>query len=105
MKHIKDNALSSESFRPLMSRFGARAKRSRLLNIRVLFTVLVIVICTKVSFSYSVLTHEEIVDLLWSDQLKPLILERYPELSEDQRGPCLRLRRRRHTGPRLLSIW
>ena len=37
-----------------------------------------------VSFSYSVLTHEEIVDLLWSDQLKPLILERYPGLSEDQ---------------------
>jgi len=84
MKHIKDNALSSESFRPLMSRFGARAKRSRLPNIRVLFAVLVIVICTKVSFSYSVLTHEEIVDLLWSDQLKPLMLERYPGLSEDQ---------------------
>jgi Zinc dependent phospholipase C len=84
MKHSKDNALSLESFRPLMSRFGARVKRSRLLNIRVLFTVLVIVLCTKVSFSYSVLTHEEIVDLLWSDQLKPLILKRYPGLSEDQ---------------------
>src|SRR5208337_5686928 len=81
MKHIKDNALSLESFRPLTPRFGARVKRSRLLNIRVLFTVLVIVICTKVSFSYSVLTHTEIVDLLWSDQLKPLILERYPRLS------------------------
>src|SRR5271165_4455205 len=84
MKHSNDNALSLESFRPLMSRFGARVKRSRLLNIRVLFTVLVIVLCTKVSFSYSVLTHEEIVDLLWSDQLKPLILKRYPGLSEDQ---------------------
>src|SRR5208337_101725 len=84
MKHIKDNALSLESFRPLMLRFGARVKRSRLLNIRVLFTVLVIVICTRVSFSYSVLTHEEIVDLLWSGQIKPLILERYPGLSEDQ---------------------
>ena len=46
MKQIKDNALSSESFRPLMSRFGARVKKSRLLNIRVLFTVLVIAICT-----------------------------------------------------------
>jgi hypothetical protein len=84
MKHIKNNALSLESFRPLMSRFAARVKRSRLLNIRVLFTFLVIIICTNVSFSYSVLTHEEIVDLLWSDQLKPLILERYPGLSEDQ---------------------
>src|SRR5271166_998613 len=84
MKHIKDNALSSESFRPLLSRFGARVKRSRLLNLRVLFTVLVIIICNEGSFSYSVLTHEEIVDLLWSDQIEPLILQRYPGLSEDQ---------------------
>jgi hypothetical protein len=36
------------------------------------------------AFAYSVLTHEEIVDLVWEDQLKPLILHRYPGLSEDQ---------------------
>ncbi len=34
--------------------------------------------------AYSVLTHEEIVDLLWADQIKPLILKRYPGLSEEQ---------------------
>ena len=33
---------------------------------------------------YSVLTHEEIVDLLWADQIKPLILKRYPGLTEEQ---------------------
>src|SRR5712691_3553246 len=27
---------------------------------------------------YSVLTHEEIVDLLWKDQIQPLLLKRFP---------------------------
>ncbi|MGB8060746.1 MAG: zinc dependent phospholipase C family protein [Candidatus Sulfotelmatobacter sp.] len=34
--------------------------------------------------AYSVLTHEEIVDLLWTDEIQPLLLKRYPGLSEDQ---------------------
>jgi len=34
--------------------------------------------------AYSVLTHEEIVDLLWAEQIRPLILKRYPGLSEEQ---------------------
>jgi hypothetical protein len=34
--------------------------------------------------AYSVLTHEEIVDLLWTDQIQPLLLKRYPGLSGDQ---------------------
>src|SRR5579863_8792309 len=32
---------------------------------------------------YSVLTHEEIVDLLWKDQLRPLLLERFPQATDD----------------------
>jgi len=36
------------------------------------------------SRAYSVLTHEEIIDLLWNDQLKPLLLARYPGLTDDQ---------------------
>ena len=35
-------------------------------------------------FSYSVLTHEEIVDLLWSSHIRPLILQRFPGLTDDQ---------------------
>jgi hypothetical protein len=31
-----------------------------------------------------VLTHEEIVDLVWSDELCPLVLKRFPGLTEDQ---------------------
>jgi len=40
--------------------------------------------CSGGSFAYSVLTHEEIVDLLWTDEIRPLLLKRYPGLSEDQ---------------------
>jgi hypothetical protein len=36
------------------------------------------------SRAYSVLTHEEIIDLLWIDQLRPMILARYPGLTDDQ---------------------
>lgn len=35
-------------------------------------------------FAYSVLTHEEIVDLLWDSEIRPLLLQRYPDLTKDQ---------------------
>jgi len=45
---------------------------------------LVMLLCTKGSSAYSVLTHEEIVDLLWTDELRPLLIQRFPALTEDQ---------------------
>lgn len=36
------------------------------------------------SFAYSVLTHEEIVDLLWPDYIRPLVKARFPDLTDDQ---------------------
>jgi len=32
---------------------------------------------------YSVLTHEEMIDLVWKDQLRPLLLKRFPQASEE----------------------
>src|SRR5437868_14218726 len=46
--------------------------------------LLVVLMCSGGSFGYSVLTHEQIVDLLWTDEIQPLLLKRYPGLSEDQ---------------------
>jgi hypothetical protein len=46
--------------------------------------LLVMLLCAGVSFAYSVLTHEQIVDLLWIDELRPLLLQRFPGLTEDQ---------------------
>jgi hypothetical protein len=34
--------------------------------------------CSKQSFSYAVLTHEQIVDLAWKDSIVPMLLSRYP---------------------------
>ncbi|MGA2964359.1 MAG: zinc dependent phospholipase C family protein [Candidatus Korobacteraceae bacterium] len=36
------------------------------------------------SAAYSVLTHEEVVDLLWDAEIRPLLLERFPGTSEQQ---------------------
>jgi hypothetical protein len=50
-----------------------------------MLALLLIVLMSGGSVSaYSVLTHEEIVDLLWSDEIRPLLLKRYPGLTEDQ---------------------
>jgi hypothetical protein len=56
----------------------------RLLSVRVAVLVLVMLMCSGGSSAYSVLTHEEIVDLLWTDGIRPLLLKRFPGLSEDQ---------------------
>ncbi|WP_263353564.1 zinc dependent phospholipase C family protein [Acidicapsa acidisoli] len=34
--------------------------------------------------AYSVLTHEQIVDLLWKSQIRPILLARYPGTTDDQ---------------------
>jgi hypothetical protein len=56
----------------------------RLLRIRLLATLAILVVCSLSSFAYSVLTHEEIVDLLWKDEIRPLLLKRFPALTDDQ---------------------
>ena len=66
--------------------------RSRLFVSRVLLhfaarsiaILLALVIGCGSSHAYSVLTHEEIIDLLWNDHLRPMILARYPGLTDDQ---------------------
>jgi Zinc dependent phospholipase C len=56
----------------------------RLHIVRAAALLFAVLMCIGSSSAYSVLTHEEIVDLLWTDEVKPLLLLRYPGLSEDQ---------------------
>jgi len=56
----------------------------RPLSFRILALLVVVLIFSGGSFAYSVLTHEQIVDLLWSDEIQPLLLKRFPGLSEDK---------------------
>src|SRR5437899_39723 len=68
---------SSPSLRATAAFWRLRAKR-------IVTLLLIMVISCGRSNGYSVLTHEEIVDLLWTAEIRPLLLKRYPGLSEDQ---------------------
>jgi hypothetical protein len=50
------------------------------------WTLLVLLVCSlnRPSAAYSVLTHEEIVDLVWTDQMVPLLLAKYPGTTAEQ---------------------
>ncbi len=62
----------------------ATAALWRLLAKRIVTLLLIVAMCGGASFAYSVLTHEEVVDLLWTDEIRPLLLKRYPGLTDDQ---------------------
>jgi hypothetical protein len=68
---------SSMSPGAVVNRWWLRARRAGAL-------LLILLMGSGGSSAYSVLTHEEIVDLLWADEIRPLLLKRYPGLSEDQ---------------------
>jgi len=53
-------------------------------GIRLAASFLAVLLCSSGAIGYSVLTHEEIVDLVWTDELRPLLLDRFPKLTEDQ---------------------
>src|ERR1043166_3857671 len=51
---------------------------------RIVSIMLLLLIAGSGASGYSVLTHEEIVDLVWASELSPLLLERFPTLTEEQ---------------------
>ena len=53
-------------------------------SLRTAALLLVMLLFSGGSLAYSVLTHEEIIDLVWTDQLRPLLLKRFPTLTEEQ---------------------
>lgn len=59
-------------------------KSWRLFAVRAMASLLIVLMCSTGLPAYSVLTHEEIVDLLWADEIQPLLLKRFPGLSDEQ---------------------
>jgi hypothetical protein len=53
-------------------------------SVRAAAVLMALLFCASILRAYSVLTHEEIVDLVWTDELRPLLLLRFPSLTEDQ---------------------
>src|ERR1700726_685138 len=74
---------SENRARMQLFRRAASGKR-RVSGLRVAVLLLLVLMCSSSSLAYSVLTHEQIVDLVWADYLSPLLLKRFPTLTEDQ---------------------
>lgn len=47
------------------------------------FVVFALVLCSRPAGAYSVLSHEEVVDLAWKPQIVPLLRARFPGITED----------------------
>src|ERR1044071_1911306 len=63
---------------------GAIAKRRRRFYLRASAFLIFLLLCSGGLSACSVLTHEEIVDLLWAEEIRPLLLSRFPGLTDDQ---------------------
>jgi Zinc dependent phospholipase C len=50
---------------------------------KALLTLGLVIAMAQVSGAYSVLTHEEVVDLLWKDQIRPRLKKRFPSATDD----------------------
>lgn len=53
-------------------------------TLRLAAVVFAALLSSECASAYSVLTHEEIIDLAWTSEIRPLLIERYPGLTEDQ---------------------
>ncbi len=51
---------------------------------RILLRLGLVLILGQACFAYSVLTHEQVVDLLWVDRIQPMVKERFPDLTDKQ---------------------
>jgi hypothetical protein len=47
-------------------------------KLRSVVLISVVIFSSALLSGYSVLTHEEVIDLLWKDQIQPLLLKRFP---------------------------
>src|SRR4051812_49764083 len=50
---------------------------------RYLLAVAYLLLILPISHAYSVLSHEQVIDLVWKDNLQPMILHRFPAATED----------------------
>ena len=55
--------------------------RWRLLAARTAALILVVLLSSEHLCAYSVLTHEQIVDIVWASEIQPLLLQRFPNLN------------------------
>jgi len=71
--------------RPRFNRAGRKMKRGRAeKRILLALVLLLVVLFGRRANAYSLLTHEELIDLNWKNSIVPLLLSRYPNLTPAQ---------------------
>jgi len=79
------NFKAVQMIRPSASNPGIVHSRRQLRRLTQMLCVLCLFLTTsETAPAYSVLTHEQIVDLLWKSQIRPLLLSRFPGTTDDQ---------------------
>jgi hypothetical protein len=63
---------------------GIKNERTRLGTLACLALLLLNLATPRAGFAYSFQTHEQLVDLAWTDSIRPLLLARYPGLTDAQ---------------------
>lgn len=53
-------------------------------TLRLTLAAVLLFCCNQTVFAYSVLTHEQVIDLAWEDQLRPMLLHRFPDSTPDE---------------------
>jgi hypothetical protein len=64
--------------------FGAKLFRHNSRKLAQVLILLILLFRSESSPAYSVLTHEQIVDLLWKAQLRPMLIARFPNATDDE---------------------
>jgi hypothetical protein len=58
--------------------------KQRRTGISALLALILFTLCPRPAVAYSLLTHEQLIDLTWKDSIVPLLLSRYPNLTPAQ---------------------
>ena len=57
--------------------------RSAKLTLKGTIALCLLLLCSTSGLTYSVLTHEQVIDILWNDPISPLLRRRYPKSTEE----------------------
>ena len=49
----------------------------------VILAITIVLVGPEIAPAYSVLTHEQVVDLVWKDRIEPMLRKRFPQATED----------------------
>lgn len=85
---MRDSRCAKQSALPTGAEITKQSKSSkpgrRYLRILELLLYAVIFFSALNTHAYSVLTHEELIDLAWNDSIRPLLLAKFPGATEEQ---------------------